>query len=67
MIHCPHCAADLDDTLDFAATAPLRCPACGRALSEREIAWLPVEESVAQTKAPSNKFFTVIDSYLVYL
>ncbi len=68
MIHCPKCHTDLDDALDFAATAPLRCPACGRTLSEREIFRLPVDEPpVAQSKAASNKIFTVVDSYLVYL
>ncbi|MBA3826434.1 MAG: hypothetical protein H0X24_21345 [Ktedonobacterales bacterium] len=68
MIHCPTCAADLDDALDFASAAPLRCPHCGRMLSEREILRLPVDEALPwQSKPASNKIFTVVDSYLVYL
>ena len=68
MIHCPRCFADLDDALDFTAAAPLRCPACSRVLSEREILRLPVDEPFAtQSKFASSKIFSVVDSYLVYL
>jgi hypothetical protein len=68
MIHCPKCSTDLDDALDFTTAAPLRCPTCHRVLSEREILRLPVDEpSAAQSKPASNKIFTIVDSYLVYL
>lgn len=68
MFHCPRCHAALDDALDFTSAAPLCCPTCGRTLTERELLRLPAEEyETNQPKVSSNKLFTIVDSYLVYL
>jgi|GEM_PF-6503780 len=34
---CPNCRTALEDVLEFDRLGPLRCPACGHVISEREI------------------------------
>lgn len=70
MLLCPNCGCSLEDSLDFAAIAPLHCSDCGQPFTPRDIQTLPILDPFTPCQpslSAKNSRVTIIDSELVYL